>query len=76
MSENIAEPDRPQTKIGRMRIACRVPKATIAQLLHVNLMVVIRKRLNVTFHVYCLSFSQLPALFGIFHILLKDIENV
>jgi hypothetical protein len=36
MSENIVEPDRPQTTIGRLRIACWVPKATIAQLLHVH----------------------------------------
>jgi len=28
MEENIVEPDRPQTTIRHMRIACWIPKAT------------------------------------------------
>ena len=59
--KNTVEPDRPQTKIRRMRIACLIPKAKNTHSVYIVLItfsmatLVARTRLNVTLYVHCLS---------------------
>jgi len=56
MWENIVEPERPQTTIWRMRIACWAPKATNthSEYCFSTATMVVRTRLNVTLYAHCL----------------------
>jgi len=64
MWANIVEPDRPQTTIWRMLVACWLPKVTntlrIYHLLLSAATIVAGSCLNVTFYVHCLSCLSFP----------------
>ena len=62
MWKNIVERGRPQMTVWHMRIACQTPKVTNTHTLNLGnthcfptATMVVRKRLNVTLYVHCLS---------------------
>jgi len=59
MWKNTVQPDRPQTTIWRMRIACWIPEATNAHAKYVIVFstatMVVRTRLSFALCAYCLS---------------------
>jgi len=62
MWKNSVQPDRPQTTIWRMHIACWIPEATNTHSEHVThcfctTTITVRKRLKVMLYVHCLSYE-------------------
>ena len=61
MWQNIVQPDRPQMTIWRMRISCWIPKAINPHSEYIIFIALpaAHTRVNVTLHIYCLSFFRL-----------------
>ena len=60
MCKNVVQPDSPQMRIRRMRIACCIPQPTNTHSEYVTLTAfpvqVARKRPNITLHAHCLYY--------------------